>query len=117
MGSTCSKNSKRTKYEQDFYELYGNFAVPEGEKQQPKNDQKLINGLKTQLSQSSFENNSELRQIRFAEKKTSVDWNSLEKSIQSMNLDLLREDLNNNPHQFLVNQILMSVQFFKNFER
>jgi hypothetical protein len=49
--------------------------------------------------------------------KYKIDWLSLERSTQLMNLEHLRQDLNDDPQRFLVNQILLSVQFFKNFEK
>ena len=52
--------------------------------------------------------------MRFERK---IDWNALEKSIQFENLKHLKEDLHTNPERFLLNQILLSVHFFKNFEK
>ena len=49
--------------------------------------------------------------------RSNIDWDKLEKNIQEMNLKILRDDLQSDPHQFLINMIMLSVQFFKNFDR
>jgi len=46
-----------------------------------------------------------------------INWDALEKETQALNLSHLREDFQKNPDQFLINLILMSVQFFKHFEK
>ena len=69
---------------------------------------------------TSIQHTVPLQGVTFSNAKkrsNNIDWNFMERSIQNMNLKLLREDLHGDPHQFLVNQILLSVQFFKNFER
>jgi len=41
----------------------------------------------------------------------------LERHAQTSNYAVLKEDFESDPQLFLLNQILMTVQFFKNFER
>ena len=126
MGSPCSKpsRSKKIQNDKDFYSNYASFA--------PKTDKKFsqINGVAPKLSTNGSNGiPADIRPpVRFQDSnlgptgspavpKPRIDWESLEKSIQGMNLNILRDDLENDPHQFLVNMIMMSVQFFKNFER
>ena len=46
-----------------------------------------------------------------------LDWAGLEKDTQRFNYEALKEDFVKDPQLFLVNQLLMTVQFFKNYER
>ena len=46
-----------------------------------------------------------------------IDWKSLVSSSQRNNLEMIREDLQTNLKRFVVNQLLMSIQFWDNFER
>ena len=46
-----------------------------------------------------------------------VDWVKLAKETQEENYNILREEFRRNPQLFLANQLMMSVQFFKNFDR
>ena len=46
-----------------------------------------------------------------------IDWKSLVSSSQRSNLEMMREDLQTNLKRFVVNQLLMSIQFWDNFER
>ncbi len=46
-----------------------------------------------------------------------IDWNTLEREVQEENYRMLKDDYTRNVHQFLTNLLLMSVQFFRNFER
>ena len=46
-----------------------------------------------------------------------IDWKSLVAATQRNNLEMMREDLQTNLKRFVVNQLLMSIQFFDNFER
>ena len=46
-----------------------------------------------------------------------VDWVKLAKETQEENYKVLREEFRRNPQLFLANQLMMSVQFFKNFDR
>ena len=46
-----------------------------------------------------------------------VDWTKLAKETQEENYNILREEFRRNPQLFLANQLMMSVQFFKNFDR
>jgi hypothetical protein len=47
----------------------------------------------------------------------SLDWQGLERDTQRFNFEMLKEDFKKNQTLFLVNQLLMSVQFFKNYEK
>ena len=46
-----------------------------------------------------------------------VDWIKLAKETQEENYKILREEFRRSPQLFLANQLMMSVQFFKNFDR
>ena len=46
-----------------------------------------------------------------------IDWKYLVSSSQRNNLEMMREDLQTNMKRFVVNQLLMSIQFWDNFER
>jgi hypothetical protein len=46
-----------------------------------------------------------------------VDYSALEANAQEENFAALRKDFAENPTLFLVNQLMLSVQFFKNFDR
>ena len=109
MGSGCSSHgssSKRKRKNSDFDLDFEKFA--------PKIKQSenfvLKNGLRRQISEISEELSG-----RYIESR--IDWENLERNIQQENLKHLREDLHTNPQRFLVNQILLSVQFFKNYEK
>jgi hypothetical protein len=41
----------------------------------------------------------------------------LERETQRFNYNTMKEDFIKSPHEFLVNQLVMSIQFFRNFER
>ena len=104
MGSGCSSHGKSRKRKNSDFE----------EKFAPKVKQSenfvLKNGLRRQISEISEELSGRFIQSR-------VDWENLERNIQQENLKHLREDLHSNPQRFLANQILLSVQFFKNYEK
>ena len=128
MGTVCSSN-KHT-YD-DFEEMYApkNSKHKEDENSNVKPILKgdledLERVLSRSLSKPSNEENSvndvqePSQQPKVVRKvRVGINWDDLEKSVQAMNLQLLREDLHENPERFLINQILLSVQFFKNFER
>ena len=46
-----------------------------------------------------------------------IDWKYLVSSNQRNNLEMMKEDLHTNLKRFVVNQLLMSFQFWDNFER
>lgn len=122
MGSGCAKSKKRN--DLDFFEQYEKYAPKEAAKTRHHSDVSapspvIVNGIKPQLRNSveQLQKVVRLSTTSAPSHESRIDWTSLEKSIQVMNLKLLRDDLNQDPHQFLVNQILLSVQFFKNFER
>ena len=48
---------------------------------------------------------------------TGLDYEALEREAKKENYLQMREDFLRNQKQFLVNQLLLSVQFFKNFEK
>ena len=102
MGSGCSSPGRKRK-KSDFEE---NFAP----RVKQSENFVLKNGLHRQISEISEELSGRFIQSR-------VDWENLERNIQQENLKNLREDLHSNPQRFLVNQILLSVQFFKNYEK
>ena len=127
MGSGCSTRGKsRKQIDDEYWERY----APKSTK--PKEDENsnvkpILRGLERDLSRSlSKPSNEEIYsnsnyetqpQTKVKRVRHGIDWNDLEKNVQAMNLQLLREDLHENPERFLINQILLSVQFFKNFER
>ncbi len=124
MGSTCSSNAKSS--DEDFFEQYGNFSTAaKTNHEAPPLPAEALQALKSQLStrssgaenESTFSGSNGVLKYPNEPAKSDIDWNFLEKSIQHMNLNILRDDLDNNPKQFLINQILMSFQFYKNFER
>ena len=55
--------------------------------------------------------------IDFQENIYTLDWAFLEKTTQQFNYNSMKDDFVKDPQLFLVNNILMSVQFFKNYER
>ena len=113
MGSGCTKT--KSTYE-DFETKY----APKKRENSVKHTDDFI-GLKRELSKNS--NPEDVNNVEHQPQKVvkrvrhGIDWKDLEKGVQAMNLQLLREDLNENPERFLINQILLSTQFFKNFER
>jgi len=111
MGSGCSRNKKARLNNADeaFFAQYANYAkVP------PSAIKAASNGFKLPEEGEAILPPAHAKIIR---QKSRLDWERLEKSAQSMNFKLLKEDLNGNPTNFLVNLILMSVQFFKNYEK
>lgn len=46
-----------------------------------------------------------------------INWDAIGKEAQANNYMLLKKDYLENPDQFLANQLLLSVQLFKNFDR
>lgn len=127
MGSGCSKSRKQTLYD-EYEERYAPKSTKPKE-DESSNVQPILKGLERDLSRSlskpsnediSINNNNhepQPQQPKVKRVRHGIDWNDLEKNVQAMNLQLLREDLHENPERFLINQILLSVQFFKNFER
>ena len=119
MGSVCSSRNQ-TSYD-DFEERYA------PKKASKEDENPTLEEMKRDLSRSISKPSTEeisvnesqepTQQPRVRRVRHGVDWNDLERNVQAMNLQLLREDLHENPERFLINQILLSVQFFKNFER
>ena len=121
MGSGCSKKSRKQTSYDDFEERYA------PKKATKEDENPTLEEMKRDLSRSISKPSTEeisvnesqepVQQPRVRRVRHGVDWNDLERNVQAMNLQLLREDLHENPERFLINQILLSVQFFKNFER
>ena len=127
MGSGCSTRGKSRKPTDDeYWERYAPKSTKPKE-DEISNVQPILRGLERDLSRSlskpsneeisSNSNHEPQPQTKVKRVRHGIDWNDLEKNVQAMNLQLLREDLHENPERFLINQILLSVQFFKNFER
>ena len=129
MGSGCSTRGKKSRKQTDdeYWERYAPKSTKPKE-DESSNVQPILKRLERDLSRSiskpsnediSINNNHEPQpqQPKVKRVRHGIDWNDLEKNVQAMNLQLLREDLHENPERFLINQILLSVQFFKNFER
>ena len=126
MGSGCSRGKSRKPTDDEYWERYAPKSTKHKEDEN-SNVQPILRGLERDLSRSlSKPSNEEISsnsnyepqpQTKVKRVRHGIDWNDLEKNVQAMNLQLLREDLHENPERFLINQILLSVQFFKNFER
>ena len=119
----CGLFGKKSTYD-DFAERYAPKPKDESNNNEVNGIMKDISrNLSRSLSKPEEEpspvisNNEQQPQRVVKQVRHGINWSDLEKNIQVMNLQLLREDLNENPQRFLINQILLSVQFFKNFER